>query len=156
MVVMIKLSDIIDNMEFQPGESTAYLNRETGEVATIPDEAFQAVENGESLDDFSEWQQGAIKTAGEIPESEDYIPLPTKFDIHEYAIMERYCLSIPDDKLSDRLYRSIKKRGGAVKRFKDNIDRHDLAEEWYRYRRQEIKEMAIEWCEENGLSYKDE
>ena len=156
MVVMIKLSDIIDSMEFQPDESTAFLNRETGEVATISDEAFQAVENNEPLDDFPKQQQDAIKAAGKILESEDYIPLPTKFDIHEYAIMERYCLSIPDDKLSDKLYQSIKSRSGALRRFNDNIYRHDLAEKWFRYRRLEIKEMAIEWCEENGLSYKDE
>jgi hypothetical protein len=34
---------------------------------------------------------------------DDYLNLPSKFDIHEYEIMERFGLSIPNEKISDTL-----------------------------------------------------
>ena len=155
MAVTIKLSDIIDSMEFQLDESSAYLNRKTGEITTVMDDEFRAAEEDNFSSDFLGVEEEAVETARKILDSDDYISLPTKFDIHEYAIMERFCLSLSDEKLSDSMYRSIKGRG-AFRRFKDNIHRYDVAEEWYRYRRQEIRDMAIEWCELNGVTYNDE
>jgi len=154
MAVTIKLSDIIDSMEFQLDESSAYLNRKTGEITTVMDDEFRAAEEDNFSSDFLGVEEEAVETARKILDSDDYISLPTKFDIHEYAIMERFCLSLSDEKLSDSMYRSIKGRG-AFRRFKDNIHRYDVAEEWYRYRRQEIRDMAIEWCELNGVTYND-
>lgn len=49
------------------------------------------------IEDFPEWEHENIKAAKEILETDDYISLPAKFDIHEYAIMEQFCLSINDD-----------------------------------------------------------
>jgi hypothetical protein len=35
------LSEIMEATEFQTGESTTYLNKETGEIVTISEEEFQ-------------------------------------------------------------------------------------------------------------------
>lgn len=64
---------------------------------------------------------------------ENYIPIPSKFDINEYSIMEEFCIDIDDDKLNDELYSAIKGRG-AFRRFKDLIQRNGLADDWYTYR----------------------
>jgi len=34
---------------------------------------------------------------------DDYIELSTKFDIHEYSIMEKFCLFLNDEELSDKM-----------------------------------------------------
>jgi uncharacterized protein (DUF433 family) len=87
----VKLSDIIEAIEFQMDESSAYLNIKTGEVVTVTQEDFKAAENQESLDEYPDWQQESIQTAREILEhEEDFIVLPTKYDVHEYQIMERF------------------------------------------------------------------
>ena len=39
----------------------------------------------------------------DILETDHYLPWPTKFDIHEYSIMERFCRSIDDDDRRDGL-----------------------------------------------------
>ena len=68
--------------------------------------------------------------------------------------IEKFCLSIADDELSKVMYSSIK-GSGAFRRFKDNIHRYGIAEDWYTYRDNALKQIAIEWCKENGLDYKD-
>lgn len=154
MAVVVNLKDIIDGMDFQGDETTSYLNKRTGEVVTVTDEEFRAAEDGEPMDDFPDWQHEAIRIAGEVLATEDYMALPSKFDIHEYAIMERFCLSIDDERIQETMYGYIKGKG-AFRRFKDNINRYGIAEEWYKYRDGTIRQMAIDWCEENGVKFKD-
>lgn len=133
----------------------AYLNKKTGEVVTVTQEDFEAAENQDALDEYPEWQHESIKTAQEILDhEEDFIGLPTKYDVHEYQIMERFILSIKDREISDALYRAIKGKG-AFRRFKDDIFRFDIADEWYKYREDAIKQVAIDWCELNQIKFKD-
>jgi hypothetical protein len=91
-----------------------------------------------------------IRTAKDILEIDHYLPFPTKFDIHEYRIMERFCYAIEDDDICDDLCRAIRGRG-AFRYFNDKIHAYGIAEDWYRYRDNALREIAIEWCEENGM-----
>jgi len=151
----VKLEDIIDGIEMQTDESSSYLNIKTGEVVIISDEESSAAEEDKPIDSFPEWQHELINKAKEILQSNDYISLPSKFQVHEYRIMEKFCLSITDDQIRDILYYSIK-GSGAFQRFKDNIYKYNLEEEWYKFRDEAIKRIAIEWCEDKGINYIEE
>jgi hypothetical protein len=151
----VKLSDIIEAIEFQTDESSAYLNIKTGEVVTVSEEDFKAAENQDSLDEYPDWQHESVKAAHEIlAYEEDFISLPTKYDVHEYQIMERFIFSIKDREISDALYRAIKGKG-AFRRFKDGIIRFDIEDEWHKYREDAIKQVAVDWCELNQIKFKD-
>ncbi len=128
MAIRVKLDDIIEGMEFQSDESTSYLNKNTGEVVTISEEEFGAARDDEPIEDFQEWQHEDIRTAKEILETENYLHLPTKFDIHEYDIMEKFCLSRKDEQLRNIVYSSIK-GSGAFRRFKDNTRRYNIEDD---------------------------
>jgi hypothetical protein len=66
-----------------------------------------------------------IIKAKEVISSDDYLPLPSKFDIHEYHIMEEFCYSVVDEKI--RRVLSDKIRGsGAFRRFKDAICKYEF------------------------------
>jgi hypothetical protein len=43
-----------------------------------------------------DWQKEMIQKAREVAESDDYLTLPSKYDIHERHIMEEFCYSIQD------------------------------------------------------------
>ena len=116
----VKLSDIIDGLEFQSDESFSYLNTTTGEVVSVTTEELRAAEEEAPLEDFPDWQHDAIRIAKDIVETDHYIPLPDRFEIHEYQIMERFCLSVDDDDLRDDLCDAIRGRG-AFRRFKDRV-----------------------------------
>jgi hypothetical protein len=149
----VKLKDIIEAIEFLNDESTAYLNKKTGAIMTITDEDFSAAENQESLNEYPEWQRDNIKRAGEILANEkDLIILPNKYDIHEYQIMEKFCLSIANRDISEDMYNAIKGRG-AFSRFKENLNRYEIADQWYKYREEAISQIAIDWCESNHITF---
>jgi hypothetical protein len=155
MPPLVKLTDIIDGLECQSDEGSSYLNTTTGKVVYCTEEELRAAEEEEPLEDFPKWQRDAIRIAGEILETDHYLPLPTKFDIHEYSIMERFCLSVDDDDMRGDLCNAIRGRG-AFRRFKDRIHAYGIADEWYRYRDEALRDIAIAWCEENGIRYTEE
>ncbi len=152
MALPVKLKDIIEGLEFQSDEGSSHLNTTTGEVVYTTDYELRAAEDETPRDHLPEWQIEAIRIAGEILETDHYLPLPTKFDIHEYSIMERFCRSVDDDDMRDDLLNAIQGRG-AFRYFKDRIHVYGIAEDWYRYRDEALKEIAIAWCEENEIRY---
>ena len=87
-----------------------------------------------------------LPKAREVLASEDFIPLPGKFEIHEWSIMERFARSLTDAALSDELGAALHGQG-AFRRFKDAVQRLGIADEWYRFRDAALEEIAIEFLE---------
>ncbi|MHC2995299.1 MAG: hypothetical protein IBV53_07360 [Candidatus Atribacteria bacterium] len=80
---------------------------------------------------------------------------PVKLDDIIQGIEMQTDESASFSKISDILYDSIKGRG-AFRRFKNNIYKYNLEEDWYRFRDEAIKQITIEWCEDNGINYIEE
>jgi hypothetical protein len=152
MAVQVKLKDIIEGLEFQADEWFSYLNTTTGEVVSVTTEELRAAEEEAPLEDFPAWQHEAIRIARDIVATDHYLQLPDRFEIHEYSIMERFCLSVDDEDMRDDLCDAIRGRG-AFRRFKDRMQLYGMAEEWYHYRDAALREIAVAWCEEHGIPY---
>jgi hypothetical protein len=152
MTSVVKFQDVVDEMDTVSDEHHAYLNRQTGELVTIGDEEIRAVEEEHDLANYADWQQEAIQTTSQVLDSDDYLPLPSKFDIHEYSIMQRFCDEVEDADLSNELLFQIR-GSGAFQRFKHAIHRYDIAENWYRYRQTALEQIAIDWLESNAILY---
>ncbi len=156
MAIRVKLNDIIEGLEFQSDESSWFLNKKSGEVVLMTDYAMQAAEDDESLEDIDDWERDLVAIAREIiAETGQYISLPSKFDIDEYSIMERFCMSLDNQKISDILCDLIS-GSGAFRRFKDAIHKYDIADDWYKYRDNSLKEIAIEWCREHKIEFDEQ
>ena len=155
MAIRVNLSDIIDGLESQSDRLSSYLNKETGEIVIINEDDLIFAENNGSIDDLPEWEQESIQTAREIEDTDKHIALPSQFDIDEYNIMEHFCRLIENDEIRDQMYRAIQGRG-AFRYFKDSIHRFNIAEEWYQFRAEAFREIAVEWCEENGIEFEEE
>ena len=95
--------------------------------------------------------------ARQILDDEDDVfwQLPTQTDMHEYGIIERFCATVRDQKIAYRLVAAIK-GPGAFRRFKSEIRKHWIADDWYKFRDDALKEIAVEWCKENGIEYVDD
>lgn len=152
----VKLEDIIEAIEMQSEENRAYLNLKTGEVVYVSlDELSMAEEEEGEFETLPEWRQNELKLAIDIVENfEEYVSLPTRFEINEYRMMENFCFSLNDNNKSEILLHSIKGKG-AFRRFKDNAIRLRIASNWYDYRNNCYKEIAREFCESNNINYID-
>jgi Uncharacterised protein family (UPF0158) len=152
MTSVVRLQDVVDEMDAVSDEHHAYLNRQTGELVTIGDEEIRAVEEEHDLANYADWQQDAIQKTSQVLESDDYLRLPSKFDIHEYSIMQRFCDEVEDAELSNELL--FQMRGSvAFQRFKHAIHRYDIADDWYRYRQAALEQIAIDWLEAHAIPY---
>jgi hypothetical protein len=155
MAVIVSLSDVIEQMELTTDEATAYINRKTGELITLTHEEVALTEDPGEAEAAPQWQKELLPKAREVMASEDYIPLPSKFEIHEWSIMERFARSLTDAAVSDELDAALHGRG-AFRRFKDAVHRLGIADEWYRFRDATLEEIAIEFLEAHGIAYQRE
>jgi hypothetical protein len=152
MTLPVKLKDIVTALEEAGDQFSHYLDQRTGEIFMISDEEISAAEEGEPVSEYPEWQQESILKAGEILNSNDFVQLPSQFDIHEYSIMERFALGCADRRSSAELLRSIKGRG-AFGRFKGTIHDLGIQDEWYEFRQNELEEIAVQWLEQAEIPY---
>jgi hypothetical protein len=152
----VKLSSIVEGIEFQGLESSSYLNLETGEVILIADEEFRAAEIGDDISNQADWYKEAIAIAKDFLENRDqYLELPSIYDLHEYRIMENFVNSIPIEEQKEEMLNLITGKG-AFSRFKQGIERFLLKDKWYKYRDSEITKFVEEWCQDNNILYENE
>jgi Uncharacterised protein family (UPF0158) len=153
MKALVSLKDVVNEMEMQADETEGYLNKRTGELITLlPDELYAVEEDDLDISDYPDWQKEVIAKARDVLDSDDYLTLPSKYDIHEYRIMEEFCYSIEDEELSDKLLDKIR-GSGAFRRFKEAVYRLGIEEDWHRFRQDAFEKIAIDWLEEHGIAY---
>lgn len=153
----VSLNDIVQEMQIISDTMTVYFQRSTGKFVMVTDEYIYAAESDAPLDDRPEWEQEIIRETAELLAREDdgdYVPLPTRYDIHEYAIMERFCSMVENRKIANDLFRSISGKG-AFRKFKDALRRHGIEKSWYAYKDEAYKEIAREWCEDHCVSWRE-
>ena len=155
MSPIINIRDVIREMDGLSDNFRSFLNIRTGEFIMLSDEDMGAAEEGDPLEDYPDWQREAIQLASDVLFTDDYLPLPSQYDIHEYEIMKRFCYTVEDDELRDRLLYRISGRG-AFRFFKDTIYEHEITDDWYEYRYQAFKEIARNWLESHDIAYTEE
>jgi len=152
MAVIVSLKAFVREMDVLGEGFHAYINSRTGELVTIGDEEIGIIGRGAALDDCPEWQQEAVRKTREVIGSDEYLPLPDPFEIHEYAIIERFCSSREDGELREMLLSCIR-GSGAFRRFKEAIHDRGIAGDWYQFREAALEEIAIAWLDSNSIGY---
>ncbi len=149
----IVLDDLIDGIDLQTDDVSAYLDCETGKVVTIGDE-LAALSERDEPDEWGDWERELIEVLREVESgSKRYVQLLSKWDVHEWDIMRRFSNSVEDDRVRELLLRQIRGRG-AFRRFKDELDRSGLLDRWYEFKRNAMREQAIKWCTKNEIPFK--
>ena len=152
MAVIVPLIKIVDELETLSTGWTAYLNRATGELFTIHGDEADVPDEDADPASLNDWEREYLAKVREIEESEDWLAMPTSFDIHEWAIMDDFSRTIEDARIRDELQQAIRGRG-AFRYFKDTIYRHGVEHAWYAYRTAALEQIAIEWLDEHGIAY---
>jgi Uncharacterised protein family (UPF0158) len=152
MGIVVSLRDIVDAIEFQTNESEAYLNPETGEIVHVSEDERALVEEGGSDDDLPQWQREAMPKIREALEDDRFLALPDRFEVHDWAIMERF--SLEQNERARKVLLGAIHGSGAFRHFRSAVERLELLDAWYRYREESIEQIARDWLEENKIAYK--
>ncbi|PYS70149.1 MAG: hypothetical protein DMF73_13475, partial [Acidobacteria bacterium] len=109
MTLTVKLSEIVEALDSATEELAYYLDKRTGEIILVTDEDMQAAEDDELISEYPDWQRESILKAREVLRDPDhFLQLPDQFDIHEYQIMEDFCIQFEDRDIGQELHRLIK------------------------------------------------
>jgi hypothetical protein len=156
VAVEVKLDAIVEALELADDSTSSYLDVEAGEVLSITEEEFDLAEDPETvLLDLPNWQREAVELARSIQEQEGtrYLALPSKFDVHEWAIMDRFSETLRDARVRNDLHSGIR-GAGAFRLFKHLLTEYNLWDAWNRFKQAELRQIAIQWCEEHCIPFR--
>ena len=84
----------------------------------------EAEESGDDEEpDLPTWQKQQWQIANRIVSTDRFRKLPTKFEVHEWAIMQDFSSSVEPDRIREDLLHAIH-GAGAFRNFKDTLRRH--------------------------------
>lgn len=133
---MVSLEKIIEGLGMVDNIADYYYNPEKDEIF---------------ISNIGEYEE---LTEDEIDELfEKSIILPTQHEINEYQIIVDFIETIDNLEIKSNLQRLIQGKG-AFRRFKDYCFESNIIQDWYKYKEEKYKEIAIEWCKQNELEYK--
>jgi len=151
--------DIIDSMDEFEGMRSFY-DRENDEIVSVLVESLGAAEE---LEDDADLEEVARRTAHGVIEEVElairianadrsmFVPVPSRRDFNEYAIMCDFVDTLPDGSIRDRLANGLR-GSGAFGRFRDGIYYYDIADAWYRFRAKRFAAAALDWSRDNNVS----
>ena len=135
----IKLQQVIQAIEEADDVFTSFLDTKTGKTVYLADPLMTG-ETDETL-------------AAEMEDTpERFLRFPTKYEIHQYRIMEDFIDQLSPGKAQEELSYAIRGKS-AFRRFKQSVRFHGLEQRWYDYLAKAYRELVIRWCAEEGLEY---
>ena len=141
-MMTIRLEQVLDAIETADDAFTYFYDTQTGETVFLADPVITGEAN-EELEDL-------IESFGDR-----FLRFPTKYDIHEYSIMASFVDALPPGSTREELIHAIRGRG-AFRRFKNGIYYHRIEQQWYNYREQTYREIAIRWCRDKDIEFTEE
>ena len=156
MAVKVKLKDIIDALEFAGDEHSFWLDRETGEVRRLTDEVVDLAEEETPLEEIPERMRADVEAARLVQDDTEhrYLELPGKLDIHDLDIMDCFASTVKDEKTQREIKHGI--RGSdASQKFKRLLSEHNLRDAWQKFHDARLREIAVQWCEDNEIGWRE-
>ena len=137
----IPLRQVIQAIEEANEVFTSFWDTKTGKTVYLADPL---------MTDLTEEDEALAAVIEETPEQ--FLRFPTKYEIHQYRIMQAYIDQLPPGKAQEELVYAIRGKG-AFRRFKQSVRYHGLEQRWYDYLAETYRVLAIRWCAEEGLEY---
>lgn len=136
----VPLQMITDEVIAADDSNNSFLDTETMEIIWIPEDGFEAEEIEEKIEMIEDDTENR------------FLALPTKYEINDYRIVQDFVYEISDRSIQEDFERAIR-GSGAFRRFRNTLIRYDMLQDWYNYKDQAYREIAIEWCKDNGIEY---
>jgi len=156
MAAKVRIDEIVTALEDESEMEWVYVNVETGKVETVLKDDICDIENSdadEEEEDEDEDEDEELKLLKEITwDRKKWKRLPTRFDLHDWSIMENFAESLTSPEVRSDLQRALHQRG-SYGNFRDRVDRYRLKRAWDAFRIDALRDIAIEWCEDHDIPY---
>lgn len=137
----IPLKPVIQAIEEASEVFTSFWDTKTGKTVYLSDPL---------MTDMTEEGKALAAEMENTPER--FLRFPTKYEIHQYRMMEAFIDRFSPGRTQEELAYAIRGKG-AFHRFKQSVRYHGLEQRWYDYLAEAYRELAIRWYAEEGLEY---
>ena len=90
----------------------------------------------------------------EEDEEERYYYLPSSYVFHDSELVEEYIDEIKNENIQEELEDAFYGKG-KYRRFKETLRKFRIENDYYNFREEYLKNMAIEWCQKNNIEYEE-
>ena len=90
----------------------------------------------------------------EIDEEERYYYLPSRYQFHDSELIEEYIDKIENRNIQEKFEEAFYGKG-KYRRFKEILRKYRIENDYYNFREEYLKNMAIEWCQKNNIEYEE-
>jgi hypothetical protein len=132
---MLKLQEVVNALDEVSDDTQVFYCKKTEEFMFVNEYS------GEVYD---------IEDMDEYLDDNDGMELPSRWEIDEYDMMAEFTDSLEDGGKRAMLSETLRGRG-AFRRFKDMVIHLGLIQDWYDYRDQAYRRIALEWCNDHGI-----
>ena len=137
----IPLKQVIQAIEEASEVFTSFWDKKTGKTVYLADPL---------MTDMTAEDEALVAEMENTPER--FLRFPTKYEIHQYRMMEAFIDRFSPGRTQEELAYAIRGKG-AFHRFKQSVRYHGLEQRWYDYLAEAYRELAIRWYAEEGLEY---
>jgi hypothetical protein len=158
MATKVSLNEVIGELEIANDEMSSFVSKRTGQIVTLSHEAMRLAEKDPekvSEEALPDWQVEERRLARDVLESADWLQLPSKFDIHEWELMNRFAQSVSVPAQREEVLDAIH-GSGAFRQFKGTLRRLRLEEAWFAFKSSAFEEIARSWLTEHGFDIEDD
>lgn len=127
----IPLKQVIQAIEEANEVFTSFWDAKTGKTVYLADPL---------VTDMTEEDKALAAAIEDTPER--FLRFPTKYEIHQYRIMEDFVDQLSLGKVQKELAYAIRGKG-AFRRFKQSVRYHGLEQRWYDYLAEAYRNLAI-------------
>jgi hypothetical protein len=153
MPIPVPLELVVAELEMLEQGMLTYVNRHTGELLTFTEEMLDLAHQEDDDEILAEeWAEDSPDQLREILDSADWVALPDSFAIHEWEIMRAFADTVEDTRRSEDLQGALRGKG-AFRAFKDTVNRYNLQDSWYTFKRQAFEKIAREALDEAGIPH---
>ncbi len=151
MSVTVKVSDVVAAMDVDEGWA-AYIHRQTGETVRLSPEDQEFLD---AVDDEGA-AQGRLTLSPaklrEIADSEDFLPLPDRYEFDEPAVMAEFARSAEDPALRDALNAALRANQPG-RRFLEAAGAGGVLGEWRSFRDEVLTEIAARFLTAHEIAH---
>ncbi len=144
-------NDIVESMDLIGDGVDVYFDLETNETRPVTEMEVESID--QLSDESSEWENEVAVETKQILDNIDgrFLKLPDSFEINQLNIMNDFAEAQSDEEVAVKLRNAIH-GSGAFKKFKKLLLENELETEWFQFRSDKFRTMALEWCEANGIT----
>lgn len=143
----VDLQDVIEAIEYENEFLSHYYNKYTGVIIYKEEKVKEPFhkEGIKEIESLEDWQKELLMQLKDLEDHpENYIQLPGHDELHEGRMMKKFM---------DKVYLKCDADENDIETLKKAIENKCLLSDWYEYREELERQIAIDWCERNNIEY---